>query len=236
MQESTLNSKLEKIALGSPASSVSGLASTVPSRAIFCIVEDVMETKTCTKCKLEKGVDEFCKNKRTQDGKNPRCRACVRLYRQSDIGKLTQQKYSQSEKYQSYQKRYRQSEHGKLVQRKYFQSEEGKLALSRGKQKYNQTEKGKMAQLRGSHKYSKTEKSKLTRKFYNNNHPQIISAHQATHRALYAGKLKYSPCEVCESSISIDAHHKDYSRPLEVVWLCRKHHVEFHNKPQIKEK
>lgn len=35
------------------------------------------------------------------------------------------------------------------------------------------------------------------------------------------------PCEVCGDPKS-DAHHEDYSKPLEVIWLCRKHHAERH--------
>jgi hypothetical protein len=37
------------------------------------------------------------------------------------------------------------------------------------------------------------------------------------------------PCEVC-GALSAEAHHKDYSRPLDVVWLCRKHHMELHRR------
>lgn len=35
------------------------------------------------------------------------------------------------------------------------------------------------------------------------------------------------PCEVCGSEI-VDAHHDDYSKPLDVRWLCPLHHRRLH--------
>lgn len=52
-------------------------------------------------------------------------------------------------------------------------------------------------------------------------------AHNATSRAISEGLLKKQPCEVCQYPI-VEAHHDDYSKPLEVRWLCVKHHNEHH--------
>jgi nucleoside 2-deoxyribosyltransferase len=41
------------------------------------------------------------------------------------------------------------------------------------------------------------------------------------------GKLKKSPCKMCNKLI-VEAHHEDYNKPLKVVWLCHKHHMELH--------
>jgi hypothetical protein len=35
------------------------------------------------------------------------------------------------------------------------------------------------------------------------------------------------PCEVCKET-NVDAHHDDYNKPLDVRWLCKKHHREHH--------
>jgi hypothetical protein len=48
-----------------------------------------------------------------------------------------------------------------------------------------------------------------------------------TLRAIRAGILLRKPCEVCGKE-KVDAHHDDYMKPLDVRWLCRKHHNEHH--------
>ena len=44
-----------------------------------------------------------------------------------------------------------------------------------------------------------------------------------TRRAIVAGRLVRQPCEVCRAA-KTDAHHPDYMKPLNVVWLCRPCH------------
>lgn len=40
------------------------------------------------------------------------------------------------------------------------------------------------------------------------------------------GKLVERPCQVCGAKAEM--HHHDYSKPLEVEWLCRLHHLALH--------
>lgn len=56
--------------------------------------------------------------------------------------------------------------------------------------------------------------------------PERISASQALNVAVRAGKILPLPCFVCGEKA--EAHHPDYSRPLDVVWLCPSHHREAH--------
>jgi len=45
--------------------------------------------------------------------------------------------------------------------------------------------------------------------------------------ALRDGRLISNPCEVCGTAKS-QGHHEDYSKPLDVVWLCTRHHADRH--------
>ena len=53
-------------------------------------------------------------------------------------------------------------------------------------------------------------------------------ANTAVQIALRSQKLQKHPCETCGSTNRIHAHHDDYSKPLNVRWLCPKHHAEHH--------
>ena len=40
------------------------------------------------------------------------------------------------------------------------------------------------------------------------------------------GNIESKPCIVCGREA--EAHHPDYNKPLEVIWLCSQHHRELH--------
>ena len=54
--------------------------------------------------------------------------------------------------------------------------------------------------------------------------PLKYKARTAVGNAIRDGRLKRKPCVYCESEERVQAHHKDYSKPLEVVWVCFKCH------------
>jgi len=59
--------------------------------------------------------------------------------------------------------------------------------------------------------------------------PGKASARDALLWAIETGKIERQPCSVCGCKKS-EGHHADYSRPLDVKWLCRVHHMEEHGK------
>ena len=56
--------------------------------------------------------------------------------------------------------------------------------------------------------------------------PERKSAHIKIYHALKKGILFKQPCFMCGENA--EAHHPDYSRPLDVVWLCSSHHRQAH--------
>jgi hypothetical protein len=54
-------------------------------------------------------------------------------------------------------------------------------------------------------------------------------AHRRVYKAVKEGTLVRQPCEIC-GELRVDAHHEDYSKPLDVMWLCKLHHRQIHAK------
>lgn len=61
-------------------------------------------------------------------------------------------------------------------------------------------------------------------------HPKAYKAQTAVSNAVRDGRLLKEPCLFCGAEKNIHAHHNDYSKPLDVVWLCAKCHHRMHAK------
>lgn len=60
-------------------------------------------------------------------------------------------------------------------------------------------------------------------------HPDRVRACEIISYAVKTGKInKPESCETCHRITRLSAHHKDYSEPLEVVWLCSSCHKLIH--------
>lgn len=62
-------------------------------------------------------------------------------------------------------------------------------------------------------------------------HPEAVAARRRLRQAVAKGHVTPAPC--CQerdcSERKLDAHHANYSRELEVLWLCRQHHRQIHS-------
>lgn len=106
-------------------------------------------------------------------------------------------------RYDARNRKRRRAQHKEL----YSRDPEAKLIKT---QKYRKTAAGKKAvQVTGV---------RQRRKF-----PEKYEARQAVLVAVRAGRLEKLPCRVCGNP-DAEAHHPDYSRPLDVEWLCGPHH------------
>lgn len=82
--------------------------------------------------------------------------------------------------------------------------------------------------------YAKTEAGKAAHKkalkVSKERFPDRTKARYAVSNAIRDGRLSPWPvCAVPECAEKPEAHHPDYSRPLDVVWLCGSHHKQAHH-------
>jgi len=75
------------------------------------------------------------------------------------------------------------------------------------------------------------------RKETQGNHVTMIQrVHRLVYKAVKSGKiLKPNLCSLCHIPTRINAHHEDYSNPLDVVWLCHACHIARHKEINNKE-
>jgi hypothetical protein len=60
--------------------------------------------------------------------------------------------------------------------------------------------------------------------------PERTVARKVVSNALATGRLFRGSCVVgSDCAGPVQAHHDDYSKPLDVRWLCRKHHEALHH-------
>ncbi len=102
----------------------------------------------------------------------------------------------------------------RIANNRYRDSDPGKVAIREVNKKYRKTESGKEVRRNSLKKYYKK-------------NPDHLIATRIANNAVRDGRLQEHPCVVCGISPA-QKHHPDYSKPLNIVWLCPKHHAELH--------
>jgi hypothetical protein len=62
---------------------------------------------------------------------------------------------------------------------------------------------------------------------YSKANPEKRRAKDIVHQAVRTGKLLRQLCEICNTKAH--GHHDDYTKPLDLRWLCSIHHWKTHN-------
>lgn len=83
------------------------------------------------------------------------------------------------------------------------------------RKKYRLTKVGKEAFKRASKKYIQQ-------------HPDRRAANVILGNTVRDKRIQKEPCEICNSIVNIHGHHEDYSKPLDVIWMCVQCHKDHH--------
>ena len=81
---------------------------------------------------------------------------------------------------------------------------------------------------RDRYRKNKERRRKTNKKYYWANREKR-SAYAKVYRAVFSGKIKRpNSCDKCGTNSRLEGHHKDYSKPLEIIWLCIRCHKNIH--------
>ena len=82
--------------------------------------------------------------------------------------------------------------------------------------------------------YQKSDKGRpkadAAKREWRNRNPSKAKAMAKISYNIRIGALTRQPCEKCKTTNNVHAHHDDYSKPLDVRWLCAQHHRDWHAK------
>ena len=73
-------------------------------------------------------------------------------------------------------------------------------------------------------------KEKKEKEDYESMTPKQRIAYRLVSNAMRNKHLHPEPCVECGSEKNVHAHHNDYDKPLNVTWLCVRHHGAWHRK------
>ncbi|MEA4865330.1 MAG: hypothetical protein VB088_08030 [Sphaerochaeta sp.] len=154
--------------------------------------------KTCRKCGRSLDISEFYKHSKMKDGHLNFCKDCVK-------NRIAE---------------YRVNNHATVLESDRIRNRKTE-AVERRREYYHELRLQKPDICR-------QREAKYLQK-YRDKFPEKNIAHQRLRRAVESGTIERpNVCSVCGKKCKPDAHHRDYSKPLEVVWLCNICHMKEH--------
>lgn len=161
--------------------------------------------KQCFKCKEIKKLSYFYKHSMMADGHLNKCKECAK----KDVNK---NRYKNIDYYKQYDISRASLPHRIEARKRYAKTANGIASTRRAHKKWITNNPCEVINIQ---------------KRYINKYPEKYIAHTTANNAIKSGKLKRMPCEKC-NKIKVEAHHDDYSKPLDVRWLCKRCHDHHH--------
>lgn len=98
---------------------------------------------------------------------------------------------------------------------------EGKAENSALRKQWRESERGKEVASMPDNRKREAERTAAMREKY----PERKLARQRLRNAIRRGDIVRQPCQTSGCTRKAQAHHKDYSKPLEVEWYCQPCHM-----------
>ncbi len=172
-----------------------------------------LNQKRCYACEQVLSVECFGKNRAKKDGFSDECRRCRKI---SDAKSHQKNRNKRLAKMRAYQ-----NEHCEELRIKSIE--------------YSRSERGRENNNKATRKYYATHKKAIAKRMKRNQVEQkerYVSRYQASN-AIKLGKLsRPTACQDCNKQGRVEGHHPDYTKPLEITWLCKRCHALKHRKAE----
>lgn len=145
------------------------------------------------------------------------------------------------EEYKAKQRQYNATHKTEISIRNKGYSEKHKEEIKVYQKEYRENHREENKQYQKKYKIDNHDKIRLLNKSYREKHKEELGRYKIDRQAFWGkagrkvayaikkGELVRKPCEECGEKKS-QAHHCDYNKPLEVVWLRQKCHAKWHEK------
>lgn len=171
------------------------------------VVDIETTTRYCASCGETKEIKQFPRNKNKPGGYGHTCKACNSIRAKRHYKDNKEYHINRTSKYRD--------EHADWY-KKYSSSYNAA---------HKQDHKEWWEQYYAEHK----ETININNRQWKENNAIKVKAHYILDQALKSGKIiKPDICEICGASNNLEAHHSDYSKPEDVIWVCRKCHLYIH--------
>lgn len=144
----------------------------------------------------------------------PECKDCERkqkkqYYKENREGILAKKKI------------YHRNNQEKMAHKSKIYREKNKDKLNKNRREYYIEHKEELRIYQ--REYRKTNKAKENEKLYKAKENEKVKCRDKLRLAVRRGKIiKPTSCSICgKTDCIIDGHHKDYNKPLKVIWCCR---------------
>ena len=154
--------------------------------------------KTCSKCKIEKELSEFTKNKQQKNGLNPSCKCCLKHYREENKEKIKEyiKIYQQNnkEKLKNKYKEYYKENKEKIINQSKDYYQQNKVKVEEYKKQWLKENKNKVQVYRKIYRETNKEKIKQYYKIYQETNKEEIkekrNKHYLNNKDVYNERMK----------------------------------------------
>lgn len=196
-----------------------------------------MEKVQCIKCKEYRLISDFYKRKDRPLGRVSHCKFCQ--------AKSSREYHHSNKEYSNSRRRKYHFEHRERAleaSRQYYQNHKEQILeqskeyretyreeIRKHKKEYREANLEIVTRKQKEHRQRNIDKIRAYDRERHRSGAKEWRAHYAVSQAKKRGEIVEQPCEIC-GALPTEAHHDDYSKPLEVRHLCKSHHRLHHAK------